>query len=157
MSDPVQFVKNEILNFFGERRSDVGHVLHLPAFFHQRMTHWNPKQKGSLDQAIEELTSAGFIEVKDEKISITEAGVNKIYPEVGNSVRKDILEFFIDHKANVGHVLNVQAFYHQRMINWNPKQKNAFDTTLSSLIEDGIIEYKNEKISLTSKGVNEIY
>ncbi|MDR7151335.1 putative transcriptional regulator [Hydrogenophaga palleronii] len=157
MSDPVQFVKNEIIGFFEERKSDVGHVLHTPAFLHQRMMHWNPKQKDSLDQAIEELTSEGVIEVKDEKISITEAGVNKIYPEVGNSVRNDILGFFIDSKADAGHVLNTQAFYHQRMTHWNPKQKNAFDATLSKLIEDGIIEYTNEKISLTSKGVNEIY
>ena len=44
-----------------------------------------------------------------------------------NSVKRDILDFFRREKADVGNVLFPQAFIHQYMVNYNPKQKNALD------------------------------
>jgi hypothetical protein len=157
MADAIDFVKSEILGFFKERKAEAGHALHTPAFYHQRMSRWNPKQKDSLNPAIQQLVSEGLAEFKNETVFLTENGVNHIYPEVGNSVRQDILGFFAASKADVGYVLHAQAFYHQRMSHWNPKQHKAFEKTVNELAEEGLIEIVGDNITLTKRGVDSIY
>ena len=153
----VEFVKNEILDYFRESKADVGHVLHANSFLHQRMTHWNPKQKESLEQGIEALISDNLIAQNNESLALTKNGVDYIYPDGKNSVRADILGFFVASRADAGDVLNPNSFYHQCMSHWNPKQNKAFDLVVAELINEGLVEDKNGSLALTKKGVDYIY
>ena len=57
MSSPVEFVKQDVLDFFADCRADAGHALNDRAFYHQRMSQWNPKQQDALEAAVNELIS----------------------------------------------------------------------------------------------------
>lgn len=157
MSSAVEFVKKEVLEHFVECRADAGHAINDRAFYHQRMSSWNPKQQDALDAGIEELVAEGLVEPKGNSVFLTAKGVEVIYPSVGNSVRNAILTCFVDSRARAGHALNGRALLHQQMISWNPKQKAALDSTIAALIAEGIVEEKNDNLFLTQKGEDTIY
>ncbi|MEB2182189.1 hypothetical protein MUG10_02135 [Xanthomonas prunicola] len=79
MTEYIDFVKKEILNYFSEKKANVGHVLHPPAFNFQRVMNWNPKQKEALDAAISQLVDEGIVEEKNGTIALTKKGVDSIY------------------------------------------------------------------------------
>ncbi|WP_156901602.1 hypothetical protein [Azohydromonas australica] len=79
MSDEIEFVKSEILDYFRERNADVGHALHAPAFNFQRIMRWNPKQKAALDEAVAELIADGLVESDGSTVVLTKRGVDLIY------------------------------------------------------------------------------
>lgn len=157
MSSDSEFVKREILDHFAESRADVGHALNDRAFYHQRMSSWNPKQQDALDAGIKELVAEGLVEARSGSVFLTSKGVEKIYPSVGSSVRDAILTCFADSRARAGHALNGRALYHQQMISWNPKQKAALDSVIAALVSEGLVEEKNDNLLLTKKGEDVIY
>lgn len=72
-------------------------------------------------------------------------------------VKNEILGCLADGKAEAGHVLNMQALLHQRVIDWNPKQKDALEPAANELVSAGILEEKNGSYFLTQKGVDQLY
>lgn len=157
MSSHIEFAKKEIMEYFAEIRADVGYALNDRSFFHSRMKNWNPMQKNAFGPAIESLLDDGLIEDKGNTIVLTEKGVEAIYPDPGCSIRDAILDFFAKNNAQAGHVFNDKAFFYQYMINWNPKEKRAFELAVHDLIEDGIIEERNGSLFLTEKRFEKIY
>lgn len=157
MSSPVQFVKQEVLEFFADCRADAGHALSDSAFYHQRMSQWNPKQQDALEAALNELISEGLVESKGQSIFLTDQGVEAIYPDAGDSVREAILSSFADSHARAGHALNARAFFHQQMMSWDPKQKAALDTIIAQLVSEGLVEQRDGNLFLTAKGADAIY
>jgi hypothetical protein len=78
MQNEIQFMKQEILVFFKEQQADAGHVIHIPAFLHQRMIHWSPLHKAALDAAIQELAADGVIHAQDQKVCLTATGAAQL-------------------------------------------------------------------------------
>ena len=73
-------------------------------------------------------------------------------------VKSDILSWFRETKADVGHAFNERAFMTRYFMNYNPKEKAAYyDEALSELAGEGIIEQKSGRRLLTQKGLNLIY
>ena len=157
MTTYTEFVKQEVMDYFAETKADSGHAFNYHAFFHSRIVNWNPKQKDAFEEAINELISEGLIEKNGNSLSLTEKGVEKIYPDPGSSIRDAILDFFAKCNARTGHAFNSKAFFHQVMIHWNPKQKKGYDPAMSELLKAGLVEEKDGIILLTKKGYDHIY
>ncbi len=71
MREAIDYVKNDILDFFRTINADKGHVLPPGPFQVQRMIHYNPQQKAAFEEAIEELISEGLVERRDGNIFLT--------------------------------------------------------------------------------------
>jgi hypothetical protein len=72
-------------------------------------------------------------------------------------VMLDILDLFRKSNSNAGHTLNERAFFHQHIIRYNPKEKEAINNAIAELEEQNVVELKNGKIFLTQSGVDLIY
>jgi hypothetical protein len=157
MSDAILFVKKEILSFLEDNKSDVGDALNMRGLLHQRIIHWNPKQKDALTAAANELVVDGFLEEKNSALFLSQKGVDQLYPSVGDSVKIAVLSSLSNSNSRVGDRLNARAFMHQHILNWNPKQKAALDSELQKLANDGLIDLKDGDIFLTQKGFDTLY
>lgn len=156
MSDAVKFVKSEILDFLSAKKADVGHALNARAL-RQRAINWNPKQTDALEPGAEALVEDGILENRDGQYFVTQQGVDKLYQPAGNSVRDAVLSCFSGSKARVGDALNVRTLQLKHMIHWNPKQKEALDSTLQQMEAEELIESKGGDFFLTQKGFDTLY
>jgi len=74
-----------------------------------------------------------------------------------DKVKKDILDFFAQSKAQVGHVFNAKAFQFSVMNHYNPKEMAAVEDSVNALVVDGLVEERQRQYHLTQKGFDHIY
>jgi hypothetical protein len=67
-----------------------------------------------------------------------------------------ILSLARELNLDEGHVLPVRVLLH-RAIKFNPKQRDALEPALNSLITEGYFEEKDGKAFLTAQGKNALY
>jgi len=59
-------------------------------------------------------------------------------------------------RLDVGHVLPEKVLFFKTMT-FNPKQRDALEPAINSLIEDGFFESRDGKVFLTSNGRDTLY
>jgi hypothetical protein len=72
-------------------------------------------------------------------------------------VKADIISWFREDKADVGHAFNERSFATRYVTNYNPKEKAAYEGALRDLTVEEIIEQKSGRLLLTQKGLDLIY
>lgn len=161
MENFVDHVKADILAFMAEHRLNVGHALPERPFYFQRATHYTPPQQDAIAPALESLVADGTLERRENGYFLTAAGFNRLYPDSASSavdfVRNDILDFLRSQQARTGHALAFRPFALQRLIRYNPQQKNALAQALQGLVTDGTLEQKNDNYFLTQSGYELLY
>ncbi|MED5514333.1 hypothetical protein [uncultured Pseudoalteromonas sp.] len=157
MTNDIDFVKQQIMEQFKIQKSDSGEALNVRGFMLNVVPRWNPKQQDLLERAVEELASSGLIEDREGTPFLTQQGVDYLYPDIGDSIKVAILDFFAKANARAGHAFNTRSFMHTEVLNWNPKQKHGLEPAMKSLIEEGLIEENERGYFLTEAGFNSIY
>jgi hypothetical protein len=156
--DAKEKVKSDILSWFRENKADVGHALNERSFMTRYYLNYNPKEKAAYGEALKELDVEGIIE---QKSGLTEKGLDLIYPEspadAKEKVKSDILSWFRENKADVGHALNERSFMTRYVMNYNPKEKGVVPEALNDLATEGLLEIRNGIFVLTKRGVDTIY
>ncbi|MDO9571915.1 MAG: hypothetical protein Q7J58_21410 [Hydrogenophaga sp.] len=154
-------VKADILAFMAESGLDIGHVLPERPFYFQRAIHYTPPQQDAIGPALESLVADGTLEKRDNGHFLTTAGFSRIYPEntsaVVDFVKNDILDFLRNQSARAGHSLALKPFAFQRLVHYNPQQKNSVQQAIESLVADGTLEQKNDGFFLTQDGYERLY
>ncbi|MGR5130615.1 hypothetical protein ACQKP8_26895 [Photobacterium alginatilyticum] len=90
------------------------------------------------------------------KISDFKNSIKDMRPTAEDEMKTFILSLSRDLNLDMGHVLPMNVLFH-RTIRLNPKQRDALEPALNSLIEDGIFEERDGKAFLTEKGRNTLY
>jgi predicted transcriptional regulator len=161
MENFVDHVKADILAFMAEHRLDVGHVLPERPFYFQRAIHYTPPQQDAIAPALESLVADGVLEQRGNGYFLTPIGFKRLYPDSDSSavdfVRNDILNFLRNQRARAGHALALRPFAFQRLVHYNPQQKNAVEPALQGLVTDGTLEQKNDGYFLTQSGYEQLY
>lgn len=75
----LERVKQDIMDFFAKTNAEVGHVFAVKPFYHQVMLHYNPKEKGAVEEAMKQLVSEGLVEEKEGSHFLTQKGFDRIY------------------------------------------------------------------------------
>ena len=68
------------------------------------------------------------------------------------SVKRDIIAFLRDNHLEVGDPLHEGPFYTQKMAHYNAKQKAAFKAAVEELVDEGLLEQRENTLVLTAKG-----
>ncbi|CAD5268934.1 MULTISPECIES: hypothetical protein [Halomonadaceae] len=91
------------------------------------------------------------MKISDMKQNIREADLS---PE--DEMKSYILSLAADLRLDTGHVLPIRVLLH-RTLSFNPKQREALQPALNTLISEGYFEEKDDKAFLTEKGRDAIY
>jgi hypothetical protein len=155
-------VRSDVLSFLKDSRAEAGHVFHAQSFFAKYLRHYNPKEKGVLDEVLSDLSSERFFEARVGQFFLTSTGFDNLNPsspqEVVRRVKKDILSWFRTARSDVGHALNAKAFSLGPAASYTSKEKIALSEAVSQLAAEGLVsEEKDGRILLTAKGVDAIY
>jgi hypothetical protein len=154
MSQEIEFVKEQVLNQFRKKNSDVGHSLNIRGFNIGEVRRWNPKQQDALKSALIVLEEEGIVTDPNGSVLLTAKGVDLIYPDIGDFAKEAILLSFTKSNARVGHAFNEKSFLHTQILHWNPKQKSGYEAAMESLISDDLVDVN---LCLTQKGYDTIY
>ena len=156
--DAKEKVKSDILSFFRQNKADEGHAFNERSFMARYYLNYNPNEKAAYGEALRELDVEGIIE---QKSGLTEKGLDLIYPEspaeAKEKVKSDILSWFRENKADVGHALNERSFLARYVMNYNPKEKGVVQETLNDLETEGLLEIRDGIFVLTKRGGDTIY
>jgi hypothetical protein len=156
--DAKEKVKSDILSWFRGNKADVGHAFNERSFMTRYYLNYNPNEKAAYGEALGELDVEGIIE---QKSNLTEKGLDLIYSEspaeAKEKVKSDILSWFRENKADVGHALNERSFMTRYAMNYNPKEKGVILEALNDLATEGLLEERDGKFFLTKRGVDTIY
>ena len=154
-------VKADILAFMAESGLDIGHALPERPFYFQRAIRYTPPQQDAIGPALESLVAEGTLEKRGNGHFLTTAGFSQIYPDntsvVVDFVKNDILDFLRNQNARAGHSLALKPFAFQRLVHYNPQQKNSVEQAIESLVADGTLEQKNDGFLLTQHGYERLY
>jgi len=77
--DAKEKVKSDILSWFRENKADVGHALNERSFLSRYVMNYNPKEKGVVQEALNDLETEGLLEIRDGIFVLTKRGVDTIY------------------------------------------------------------------------------
>lgn len=72
-------------------------------------------------------------------------------------VKADILNFMAERNAEIGHVLPERPFYSRVIQSYNPKQQDAIEPALASLVTEGLLEKGHNGYFLTELGYQHLY
>jgi len=75
----IEKVKEDIIDCFRQSKADAGHTLPAKSFYHKYLMRYNPKEKEAFDDARDELSAEGIIEIKEGHIYLTKTGLDIIY------------------------------------------------------------------------------
>lgn len=78
MSDPIEYVKNDIMDIFRGLNLRAGSAL-PPRVFRNHWMSYNPKQQDAFDTAVKALEDEGLIRTENENIFLTDKGEDAIY------------------------------------------------------------------------------
>jgi hypothetical protein len=67
-------------------------------------------------------------------------------------VKRDILAFLRDNRIEAGDPLHEGPFYAEKMVHYDAKQKAAFHAAVEELVDEGILERRDDTVVLTAKG-----
>ena len=67
-------------------------------------------------------------------------------------VKRDILDFLRDNRSEVGDPLHEGPFYAETMVHYDAKQKAAFHAAVEELVDEGLLEKRDDAVILTAKG-----
>lgn len=154
-------VKADILSFMAESGADVGHALAERPFYFQRAINYTPPEKDQIGPALGSLVSEGLLEKRNSSYFLTENGFACIYPggeaQAVDEVIADILDSFRSSGARIGAVLNARAFNVTYAIQYNPPKKRAIEKAVAALVQEGVLEQRQDNLFLTQTGYERIY
>jgi hypothetical protein len=67
-------------------------------------------------------------------------------------VKRDILDFLRDNRFEAGDPLHEGPFYAEKMVHYDAKQKAAFHAAVEELVDEGLLERRDDTVILTAKG-----
>ena len=73
-------VTQDILKFFAKSNARAGHAFNVKGFSFGAMNNYSPKEKDSIEEAMKQLVSEGFVEEKGRQHLLTQKGYDHIYP-----------------------------------------------------------------------------
>ena len=73
--DAREKVKSDILSLFRQNKADEGHAFNERSFMARYVTNYNPKEKGVVQEALNDLETEGLLEIRDGIFVLTKRGV----------------------------------------------------------------------------------
>ncbi len=103
-----------------------------------------------------ERVSTAVIQRKNMKINIQ--NIQDLSSSPKDEVKDKIMSWFKKSNSDVGHVMDERNLLQSIYMKLNPKQKNVLEEAIDELVQNDLIEIKNDKLLvLTEKGVDLIY